>query len=266
MKRKGATQMTTLAALFVLLATPCAAQDAPVQYLPEPDFETIVQKTVEPLKAKDAFHGLEECAVVDARTIAPVTLAKAEEMIAPCVTGLGRRYGAELVVQRLAAAAEGDFAIQVEGLAIYVPAETAVTSPLMKDINRGLALRKGKILGHRVALRRGPAPSANKPGPEKGAQISAAQGAIDRCVMTAVVRQIDSSEDFLKHYGGCLMRAPELKVREMRPAPGQKLTVALLSLAEEKIVQSLTGRVSVPGADGPVNVSLVAYPQVVSLP
>lgn len=259
--------MTAAALAFVAAFTTAAsAQNLPIRYQPEPDFETILHTAVAPMKGKDAFAGLAECSVLDAKTFAPVTVAQAHQMIAPCVKGVGQRYGAELTLERLAASAEGEVSVQVEGLAIYVPAAVAVTSPLMRDLQRGLDARQGRVLGHPVTIRRGPAPSADKPAKASLEKTGLVQAALDRCLQPMVLRRIDSSEDFILYYGRCLADAKELKIREMRPAAGRAMGITLLSLAEEPVVRGLNGPVSVVAANGPVTLTVVAYAQTTYLP
>ena len=205
--------MTKIAALVLaLIAARSAAQDFPVHYLPEPDFESIVYGVVAPLQAKDAFGGLAECSVIDARTFVPVTLAKAQEMVAPCVAGLGRRYGISMIVERMAAGNE--VGTQIEGLALWVPGNVSVTSAVMKDLHLGLSLRNSRILGHPATVRRGAAPSADKPACRR--RVSAAQAAIDRCMVTMVLRHRDERGFKIRplpHFSS------ELKVKDLRPAP-----------------------------------------------
>src|SRR5207248_1799823 len=89
-------QTFALAALFLSFAVPARSQSLPVRFQPEPDFEMLIRTVAAPLKPRDAFAGLAECAVVDARTFARVTIAQAEQMLTPCMAGVGRRYGATL--------------------------------------------------------------------------------------------------------------------------------------------------------------------------
>lgn len=145
-----------LSLLLAAIAAPAYAADfeVPIRYQPEPAFEQIIARAVEPLKARDAFAGLEECMVVDARTFRPVAAAQAEEMLAPCIAAVARRYNQSVKIERLTAAPEGSMTAQVEGLAIYVPEGAAITDPVMRDLNHALSRRAGRILGHPVSVRR----------------------------------------------------------------------------------------------------------------
>lgn len=255
------------AAALILLASSARAQQV-VRFQPEPDFEYMIHTAVAPMQAKDAFAGLAECGVVDAKTFAPVTVAKAEQMLAPCLAAVSRRYATPVAVERMAAAAEGGFSTQVEGIAIYVPQSVAVTDALMKDLQFALEHRQGHILGHLVMIRRGEAPSNLKQVKALGeaSEKSAVQTAVDECFQPMSLRRIDTSEDFILYYGRCIVSAKNLKVRELHPAPGHPMSVALLSTGDTPTVRSMNGTVTVVAANGPVTVSVLAYPETVYLP
>jgi hypothetical protein len=253
----------TLAAAAVLaaLAVPAFAEEISYTYQPEPAFERMIVRVAEPMRAKDAFAGLEECAVVDARTFRPVTAAQAEALLKPCVTAVGRRYGKDVTLEKLAAAPEGSMSTQVEGLALYLPADVAVTEPLMRDVQFGLGRRGDRVLGHQVLVRRGlPAPSSNKPVTTPAALTrSVLQAAVDACPRTMVVRRIETSADFIAAYGGCILADKKLQVSLIRPAAAQPMGVLVQSDADAPVVRSLNGVVTIPAAGGPVMVSVAAF-------
>ena len=257
--------MTRISALaFAVLAAAAVvtrAQDAPLRYMPEPNYEKLIHVIAEPMQAKDPFVGLSECGVVDAKTFAPVTAAQAELMLEPCIESLNRRYNTTLTLARLAEAASGGVSTQVEGLAIYVPSGIALTSPVMRDLQHGLDARQHTILGHRVVIRRGQAPSTLKAG-----QKSALQAAVDGCMQPMALRPILSAEDFIQYYGRCILKAEALKVRALRAAPAHPMTVELVSVADIRTVRALNGPVSVRAAGDLVTVSVLAYPETVYLP
>ena len=256
-----------IAALAVFAAAAVNAQEVPVfRYLPEPAFETIVAKSIEPLKSKDAFAGLAECAVVDARTFKPVTSAEAEQMLAPCVQGVSKRYNQPVRVERMAQQKEESMGVQIEGLALYVPEHVAVTDALMRDLNHALTARGGRILGHPVVVRRAPLPSENKPAFGPGLQTkSALQNTLDGCMHAQVTRRIESSEQFIALYGRCIILDSKLRVSDVRPAAGRPLGVTLQSGADDTVVRSLNGLVRVDAENGPVVLSVVAYSERVAL-
>lgn len=257
-----------LFASILLCAATASAQEMPIRFMPEPDFENAINVVTQPMKAKDAFAGLQECGVADAKTFKPVTIAQAQQMLAPCVVAVGRRYNQNISIERLATAAEGGFSVQIEGLAIYVPENVAITDALMKDLNRSLEIRNGRVLGHPVVIRRGAAPSANKPAfKSAGADVvSAVQNAVDACFQPMSLRRIETAEDFILYYGRCIAEDKTLKVRELHPAPGHPMSVNLVSMADVPTVRSLNGAVKVAAANGLVTVSVIAYPETIYLP
>ena len=261
------SQTLLFAAVVAACAAPLRAQEFPIRYQPEPAFETIVVRAVDSMKPKDAFAGLEECVVVDARTFRPVPIAQASAMLSPCIAAVARRYGKTVKIDRLAIAPEGTMSAQVEGLAIYLSADIAVTDPVMRDLQYALSRRDGRILGHPVTVRRGaPQASSNKPITTPAALTrSSLQGAVDSCLHTLNIRRIETSEDFIQYYGACIVADKQLQVREIRPAAGQPLGVTVQSLADAPTVRSLNGLIKVPTAKGPVIVSVVAYAQSVAL-
>lgn len=262
--------MINVLATAVLALTATVNAQELVRFQPEPDFDSMVHSIAAPMAAKDAFAGLQECGVVDAKTFRPVTVAQAEQMIAPCLKAVGTRYAEPVTLERIAASNEGGFSIQVEGIAIYIPAEIPVTAPLYKDLKYSLQQRNGRILGHVVLIRRGAAPDTLKDGKEvkalSNASKSLVQNAVDSCMQPMVLRKIETAEDFILYYGRCIVSDKNLKVRELRPAPNHPMTVAVLSQAETPTVQSLNGTVTVVAENGPVTVSVLAYPQTVYLP
>lgn len=254
-------QGLAVAALSLLALTVAARAEEPTfRFMPEPDFEAIVVKAVEPLKANDAFAGLAQCAVVDARTYVRPTASQALKMLTPCFKAVETRYGQTIRLETLSTPKEGSLSVEAEGLAVYVPEQLGAVSPLMRDLEHALSSRSGRILGQPVVIRREVAsPSDNKPVTSPNAlTISALQRTIDGCYTTQVIRRIATSEDFIASYGRCIVSDPNLRVRDIRPA--RPMGVTLESGAEEAVVRTLNGQVRVFGGDGPVTLSVTAYP------
>ena len=79
-----------------------------------------------------------------------------------------------------------------------------------------------------------------------------------------VVRDINTSADFVKIYGSCLTRNPALKIDELRPGAG--LTVNMKTEQDPKTVEALNGFVTVNAGKGPVSVMIIAYGAKVAMP
>ncbi len=250
------------AAFAVLIPSLCAAQETLVRFQPEPDFEAIVSKSIQAVQPQDAFSAAPECRIVDARFIKAPTIDEAEKMLKPCADALSSRYGSTVLATHGTPVVQDGFSAQVEMLKLEVPAGTPATSPLMRDLNRGLSLRNGRILGHRAFIER----EADKKVDVAAAGLEGAQSAIDRCILPMVVRKIESGDDFIKYYGGCLRKASDLRVVDMKPWPGHKLGVVIMTDGGRVVAQSMTGPVSVVAANGPVKIDLVAYTPFVERP
>lgn len=255
--------MSLTAALFAAFALSASAQELPIRFQPEPDFDAILRHAVAPLKARDAFEGLDACGIVDAKTLKPFALGELERALKPCADALSARYGTEVAAERVASAQGGEFSIQIEGIVFLVPAGVAKTDAVLRDLEHGIARRGRKILGH-PAFARPRAPESKKD--KDGAELSVAQGAIDRCILPMMLRKLESGADFIKVYGTCLKRDSTLKVQDLRPSPAHALGVMLLSQAAEPTLSKISGHVVVDTEHGPVQVMIVAYPETLALP
>lgn len=214
------------------------------------DFET-------PVVSQDAFLGVAACAVLDAQPLVPFTLDQAKEMVAPCVKELSARYSTKIEVDSRvlgpSTSGEGTF-----GLALLVDPSIASTSKVMRDLNHGLRVRGHRLMGHPASIAR-----SEEVGPEAR---SAVQAAIDDCMMFTVVRKIRTGDDFIKNYGSCIRRSDKLRIKEMRSSEGRKLAVTVVSGADEAVIESLNGFVTVNAGEGPVHVLIMAYSETYSLP
>ena len=140
---------------------------------------------------------------------------------------------------------------QVEVLMLQVPQGTGATAPVMKDLNKAIADRGGKLLGHPAVV--------------VAAERLTPQEALNECILPMVVREISNGDDFIKAYGVCLRKVPEFGIVEMQQWPNKPLGVILLTKADKPMAESLTTSVQVSSADGPVKVELVAYSSPTSL-
>ncbi|MFA6317974.1 MAG: hypothetical protein WC943_11185 [Elusimicrobiota bacterium] len=220
-------------------------------------FALTVQETVNQYQAADAFRQAPECAFLDYKYFRQFSLAETVEMMQPCAEGVSRRAGMSLKVEigavRPAAADEGP----VMGIVLRT-GDASIASQGMRDLNTSLRQRNFELLGHPVLVRRA--------SDEAATRKSAAQEAIDSCMLTTVLRKIESAGDFIGAYGKCITSSEALKVRELRPAPNREMGVLALSSGGEVTVQSLNGSVTVNSESGPVTVLIIAHPETFSLP
>jgi len=236
-----------------LMTTLARAEEIAFHYLPEPSFDAIVNDAVGAVAPSDAFAGLAECRILDARTIRPYSLEEAVAAVGPCLAAVSRRYGEGVsAMAGVVEAAPGK--PPVMGLLIET-GPAAVTSPMLRDLSHSLSLRNALLLGQPAKVSR-----------EAEALRSPVQEALDKCVVPMVVRAIDSSEDFLRFYGRCIRQSEPLKVQDIKPAPGRKLAVIILSAADEPTVRSLNGKVCVNTGCGPVEILVLAYPKAATPP
>ena len=239
------TNMKKLISLFTLvsiisLLPQLASTQTLVRFQPDPDFpmphfDRYAAGVVHALSPKDAFAGHEACAIVDARLVQPLPINQAEEMLQPCMNSLSRRYGMRITtrVDYIGKSLRQALVIRLSDL-------TAIDNEAFRDLNHALALRKHQLLGHPAELRREALPGR-----------SVMQNAIDRCILPAVMRKIESGQDFIGYYGGCLPRAAELKIKALKQSPGHRLGVMVLSSADQSMVETLNGSVSVRAGNGP---------------
>ncbi|MBI5623036.1 MAG: hypothetical protein HY924_04575 [Elusimicrobia bacterium] len=220
-------------------------------------FALTVRETVAAYQAGDAFRQAPECAFLDYKYFRRFTLAEAVAMLQPCAEGVSRRSAlslkAELGVVRTATESEGP----LMGIVLRT-GDASIASQGMRDLNYSLRQRNFELLGHPVLLRRA--------SDEAAGRKSAAQDAVDSCMLTTVLRKIESGADFIKAYGKCITSSEVLKVKELRPAPNRELGVVALTAGGDMVVQSLNGGVTVASETGPVTVLIIAYPETFSLP
>ena len=246
--------MNTLPLTFAAALIAAPAFSAPSESLKASAaaFEIQAGEAVSPFILEDSFAHVEECRVLDMKSIRGWSLEEARDLIAPCVKAVSSRYQTRIDV-------ETGF------LSTGVPAKTGLLirtalvagSKSHRDLVSSVERRGGRLLGHtaRVLASGEPAPSA----------ISApVQSALRRCILPAVVRDIQTGEDFVRIYGSCLLRDEELKIVELRASRG--LAVTLKTAQSPNSVESLNGFVTVDAGKGPVSVMMIAYSATVALP
>jgi hypothetical protein len=181
---------------------------------------------------KDVFSDVPECGIVDALPFRPYALPEAILLLEPCLKTLSALYDVEL-----SAKADMDRGILIEARRVY-------GTPVLKNLDRSLNIRDQRLMGFPVLVR----------------SRSVVQEALDRCFLPMVVREIESSEDFLRFYGGCLKQDAVLQVRSIGPAVGRDFAVALVSSAKSPVLEGLNGDVVVNAGSGPVKIAVLAYP------
>jgi len=217
-------------------------------------FEANAAALIGRVAPEDAFAGVGECGTLDIKTIRAWTLEEAADLASPCFKAVGSKYGSAMVLKAgfLTAASLGNPA----KTGLVLKTDVAPGSKAHRDLASSLARRGDEILGHQVRLlTRGEAAPAS---------VSAVQSALGRCILADVVRDIQTSGDFVKVYGKCLTRDPELKIDEIRPSAG--MTVTLKTGQTPAGVEALNGFVTVNAGKGPVEVMVVAYSAQIARP
>lgn len=240
---------TILAAaiLAVNFLASSARAEGEFRYMPEPAFNSIVNRTIELIEPQDAFAAIAACRVIDTPTFRQLALTEAVKALKPCLDGVSASYGVRVSVKQAAPA----------GLLVIETNGATIAAPVTRDLNFALNLRNGKLLGHPARISR--AESLSQP-------AGVVQQALRRCLLPMVVRKIETSEYFIQHYGRCITGDAALKVSEIRPAAGHPMAVTLLSDGSTAEVQALNGAVTVNAGAGPVTVMVTAYPRTVFLP
>jgi hypothetical protein len=239
---------------IVVLASAAARAQSEALSFSAGSFETQAAAALQPFILEDSFAGIGACGVLDIKTIRAWTLDEASDMAAPCLKAVGQRYSAQMTMQAglLSAATEG----QPIKPGLVLKTDLVPGSKPHRDMVASLERRGGELLGHRVLLlaRGEVAPSS----------VSAVQEALKSCIMTTVVRDVETGADFVKIYGSCLTRNRDLKIDELRPGSG--LTVDMKTELPSKGVEAMNGFVTVNAGKGPVQVMIIAYGAQVAMP
>ncbi|HXT01369.1 MAG TPA: hypothetical protein VN915_11885 [Elusimicrobiota bacterium] len=243
-----------LLALAAVLAASSARAQSEALALSARAFDASAEAAISPFILEDSFAGLPACGILDVKTIRAWSLDEAADMAAPCLKAVGARYSADMSIKGglLSVASEGS---PVKP-GLILKTDLVPGSKAHRDLVASLERRRDVLLGHRVRLltRGEAAPSS----------VSAVQAALRQCIMTTVVRDIQSGDDFVKIYGSCLTRNPDLKIDELRA--GRGLTVDMKTEQDSKGVESLNGYVTVNAGKGPVSVMIIAYGAQTAMP
>lgn len=244
--------------IFLALALAVTAASARAQSealaLSARSFDASAEAAISPFILEDSFAGLPACRILDVKTFRAWSLDEAADIAAPCLKAVGARYSADMSIKGglLSVASEG--APMKPGLILKT--DLVPGSKAHRDLVASLERRHDELLGHHVRLltRGEAAPSS----------ISAVQEALHQCILTTVVRDIQSGDDFVKIYGSCLTRNPDLKIDELRA--GRGLTVDMKTEQDAKGVEALNGYVTVNAGKGPVSVMIIAYGAQTAMP
>lgn len=247
--------MINLISILAAAVSLASAQEPTFRIQPYPSLDGTVNAALRSLQAQDAFAGLSACGVLDARMVRPVSLAQAEELLAPCLAELTSRYGVAVALRRAARTQDGGFSIQIEGLVLTLPSHVPVTHAAFRDLSRALSLRDNRLFGHPAWVRRAT--------PQEES-VSALQAVVDSCVRPLVLGKIATGADFIAAYGRCLRAEEALRITELRAGSG--LSVNILTAAPEPQARAYTGLVTVPSEDGLVGVRVLAYGEQIALP
>ena len=241
----------TLAA--AMLAVSASAQSESLA-LSARSFEASAAEAVSPFILEDSFAGIGECGVLNIKTIRAWTLDEAADLANPCLKAVGTKYQATMILQGgfLSASSLG----QPAKPGLILKTDLVLGSKPHRDLVASLARRHGELLGHQVRLL--------TRGEVAPASVSAVQEALKQCIMTTVVRDIQTSSDFVKIYGRCLVKNPDLKIDEVRPGAG--MTVTLKTEQSDVGVEALNGFVTVNAGKGPVQLMVIAYGAQVAMP
>ena len=217
-------------------------------------FDASAAEIMRPFILEDSFAGVGACGVLDIKTIRAWSLDEASDLANPCLKAVGLKYSAQLTMKA------GLLSVASEGRPIkpglILQTDLIPGSKPHRDMVASLERRHGELLGHQVRLltRGEVAPSS----------VSAVQEALKQCIMTTVVRDIQTGADFVKIYGSCLTKNRDLKIDELRAGAG--LTVDMKTEQSTQGVEALNGFVTVNAGKGPVQVMIIAYGAQVAMP
>lgn len=227
---------------FAALAAGAARAQSEAVALSGRSFEAQAADAIRPFVLEDSFAGVAACDVLDAKTFRAWTLDEASKLSVPCLQAVGRKYSAEMTMQA------GLLASAPARPGLILKTDLVPGSKAQRDLLASIDRRGGRLLGHPVrVLTRGEVLPAS---------VSAVQQALHQCILTTVVRDISSGADFVKIYGSCLTRNPDLKIAELRAGAG--LTVEVKTERTDKDAEALNGFVTVNAGKGPVQVMIIA--------
>lgn len=231
--------------IFLTLIAVAAASAAHAQSetaaLSARSFESQAAQSISSFLPEDAFAGVGACGALDVKALRPWTLEEATEMADPCLKAVGLKYRAQLALQA-GLISEG----RAAKTGLLLKADVVPGSKAHRDLLDSLNIRHGEILGHQVRLltRGQVAPAA----------VSAVQTALSSCMIATVVRDLRSSDDFVKVYGSCLTRDQDLKIAQIRAGEDQTVSVKTAQAS----AASLNGYVTVNAGKGPVRFMILA--------
>ncbi|MFI5349603.1 MAG: hypothetical protein ACHQ2Z_08675 [Elusimicrobiota bacterium] len=243
-----------IALSLAALAASAAHSQSEVVAFGARSFESMAEAAVMPLRPADAFAGVAECGTLDIKTIRPWSLEEAAYKANPCLKAVGAKYSAVIKAEAGLVEAASQGRPMKPGLILKT--DLVAGSQAYRDLSTSLARRSNQLLGHRVLLlARGEAAPAS---------VSAVQDALKQCMIMTVVRDINTSADFVQIYGTCLTRNKALKIDELRAGAG--LTVNMKTEQDANTVEALNGFVTVNAGRGPVSVMIIAYGAKVAMP
>jgi hypothetical protein len=239
---------------IVVIAAAAARAQSEALALSARAFDAQAAEALRPFILEDSFAGVAACSILDVKTIRAWSLDEASDLANPCLKAVGLKYAAHMTMQA------GLLSVATEGHplkpGLILKTDLVPGSKAHRDLAASLERRQGRLLGHQVRLltRGEVAPSS----------VSAVQEALKQCIMTTVVRDIQNGADFVKIYGSCLTKNPDLKIDELRAGAG--LTVSMKTEQTSKGVEALNGFVTVNAGKGPVQVMIIAYGAQVAMP
>lgn len=233
-------------ALMTLALSLTARAQSEVSALSARSFDAQAEQAIASFLPVDAFAGVGACGVLDVKTLRPWTLDEASTMAAPCLSAVGSKYQARMTLQT--GLVSGAVAGHPAKPGLLLKTDLVPGSKAHRDLIDALALRNETLLGHPVRLLvRGQADVA---------AVSPVQNALSSCPTASVVRDLNSSEDFIKIYGSCLTRNAQFQIALIQP--GDDMTVTLMTEQAPVAAASLNGYVTVNAGAGPVRFMILA--------
>lgn len=190
---------------------------------------------------KDVFRSYPECAAADVTFVQRPRLEDAARMLAPCMEAFSRAWGVSVKAEA-AANRRGE-----PGIVILVEGQ-AGTDAVVDALEASLAARGGSLLTYRAEVR-----------DRLELRASSLQAVIDGCLKSPAAHYLPPVEDargFVGAYRTCLEAASQARIQGVY-AVGER-RVAVLSRARLSDLLAMNGKVSVPGAEGPVELRIRA--------
>ena len=197
----------------------------------------------------DVFSQSRACDILNARFFRALTVEEAIEALRPCMASIAKRYQVDIKMSEHIFTNGPWLLGGPVGISINVSPRLNRGNPVVRCLKETLARRGNTLLGHRAEVAVLLGPIVPRPILRR---TSSLQEAVNKCVIPEILYDygFKPAEVFARVYGGCLKRAPELRIIGMIAPKDAADTLYIYSNANEETIAGMNGAVRVYGAQG----------------